>query len=66
MNEKIPNNNTRRRVFGTLAAVTLVFFALLGAALLLHSRLPVIRENRVTAALERGDLTRARAARRWP
>lgn len=61
MNDNKPNSMTRRRVTGILLVTTLVFFALLGAALRLHRQLPAIRENRVIAALERGDLARARA-----
>lgn len=61
MNDSKPNNRTRRWVAGVLLVTTLVFFVLLGAALRLQRQLPVIRENRVTAALERGDLEHARA-----
>ena len=44
----------------TLVITTLVFFLLLGGALLLAREMPAIRERAVVSALERGDLAAAR------
>ncbi len=52
--------SNRRGLLITLLITTLLFFAAVGGALLLHRQMPVIREKRLIAALEQGDLTQAR------
>ena len=54
------SRSAERDLFWTLALSTLAFLLLLGGALLFAKQLPQLRLHRLTVAMERGDLDRAR------
>ena len=54
------SRSAERELFWTLALSTLAFLLVLGGALLFAKQLPQLRLHRLTAAMELGDLDRAR------
>lgn len=60
MEEKNLDPKMRRRIILTLGLVTVLFFAVLGGLLLVRSRIPIMREQRLQEALEQGDLAQVR------
>jgi|GEM_PF-2292219 len=60
MDEKKAERIRRGEVLKTLLVTTLVFFAVLGGLLLLHAKMPELRERSLVSALEAGQVDRAR------